>query len=209
MSLFRSFERGDLNIDRFNYAMIILIPKEEGAKNLRKFRPISLINCSFKIFAKALKNRLEHICDRLLSPNQTTFVKGRFILESVVSAHEIIHFIARNRENVLVLKLDYKKAYDRVNSQFLEEMLVSRGFGSKWNAWIMKLVQGGSIAIRLNDENKPYFSPGKGLRQRDPLYPLLFNLVVDIFTRILIKAATKGYIHGLMQYACPEGVINL
>jgi hypothetical protein len=73
----------------------------------------------------------------------------------------------------------------------------------------MKLVQGGSIAIRLNDENKPYFSLGKGLRQRDPLYPLLFNLVVDIFTRILIKAATKGYIHGLMQYACPEGVINL
>jgi hypothetical protein len=121
MSLFRSFERGDLNIDRFNYAMIILIPKEEGAKNLRKFRPISLINCSFKIFAKALKNRLEHICDRLLSPNQTTFVKGKFILESVVSAHEIIHFVARNRENVLVLKLDYKRPMTELTGSFLKK----------------------------------------------------------------------------------------
>jgi hypothetical protein len=47
--------------------MIILIPKEEGARILKKFRPISLINCSFKIFAKALNNRLEAICERLLA----------------------------------------------------------------------------------------------------------------------------------------------
>jgi hypothetical protein len=118
-----------------------------------------------------LNNRLEKICDRLLSLNQTAFVKGRFILESVVSAHEIIHSAMRNKEKGLVLKLDYEKAYDRVNWQFLEEMLVSRGFGAKWNAWIMRLVQGGSIAIRLNDENNYYFSPGKGLRQGGPTLP--------------------------------------
>jgi hypothetical protein len=51
---------------------------------LRKFWHISLINCSFKIFTKALNNRLESICGRLLTPNQMTFVKGRYILESVV-----------------------------------------------------------------------------------------------------------------------------
>jgi hypothetical protein len=156
-----------------------------------------------------LNNRLEKICDKLLSLNQTAFVKGRFILESVVSAHEIIHSAMRNKEKGLVLKLDYEKAYDRVNWQFLEEMLVSRGFGAKWNAWIMRLVQGGSIAIRLNDENNYYFSPGKGLREGDPLSPVLFNLVVDIFTRMLIKAIAKGYIHGFMQSVCPEGVISL
>jgi hypothetical protein len=71
--------------------MIILIPKEKGARSLKKYRPISLINCSFKIFAKALNNMLEIICDRLLAVNQTAFVKDRYILESVVSAHEIIH----------------------------------------------------------------------------------------------------------------------
>jgi hypothetical protein len=84
MALVRGFEKGEVNVARINYAMIILISKEEEARNLRKFWHISLINCSFKIFTKALNNRLESICGRLLTPNQTTFVKGRYILESVV-----------------------------------------------------------------------------------------------------------------------------
>jgi hypothetical protein len=115
MPLVRGFETGEINMARLNYAMIILIPKEDEVKSLRKFRPISLINCSFKIFAKALNNRLERISNRLLAPNQTAFVKGRFILESVMSAHEIIHRVVRNNEKGVVLKLDYGKAYDRVS----------------------------------------------------------------------------------------------
>jgi hypothetical protein len=109
MALVRKIEKGELSIDRLNYAMLILIPKEEGAKSLKKFRPISLINCSFKIFAKALNNMLEKICVRLLAPNQTTFVKGRFILESVISAHEIIQWAVKNKEKGLILKLYYEK----------------------------------------------------------------------------------------------------
>jgi hypothetical protein len=89
--LVKCFNRGELNITRLNYAKIILISEDEGDNNLKKFRPISLINYNFKIFAKALNNRLEKISDRLLVPNQTAFVKRRYILESVVSAHEIIH----------------------------------------------------------------------------------------------------------------------
>jgi hypothetical protein len=80
------------------------------------------------VFAKALNNRLVMIYDRLLAPNQTAFMKGRFILESVVSAHEIIH----GKKKGLVLKLDYEKTYDRVNWHFLEEMMLTRGFGAKW-----------------------------------------------------------------------------
>jgi hypothetical protein len=122
--LIKSFEKGALNIARLNYAMIILIPKEEDAKNLKKYKTISLINCSFKIFSKVLNNRLERNCGRLLAHNQTTFVRGRYILESVVSAHEILHDSRRGQKG-LVLKVDYGKAYDRVNCHFLEDMLVA------------------------------------------------------------------------------------
>jgi hypothetical protein len=187
MALVKQFEKGNINIARLNYAMIILIPKEEEARSLKKYRPISLINCSFKIFAKALNNRLETIYNKLLVANQTAFVKGRYILESVVSAHEIIHEVVKHKKKGVILKLDHEKAYDRVSLLFLEEMLQSKGFGSRWIAWVISLVIGGSICIRVNDVNNPYFRPGKGLRQGDPLSPLLFNLVVDVFTRI--KAA--------------------
>jgi hypothetical protein len=69
MAMVRGFEKGEINIARLNYAMIILLPKEDEARSLKKFRPIILINCSFKKFAKALNNRLELISDRLLAPN--------------------------------------------------------------------------------------------------------------------------------------------
>jgi hypothetical protein len=76
-----------------------LDPKRRGRQDPQEFRPISLINCSVKIFAKALNNRLERISDRLLASNQIAFVKGRYILESVVAAHQIIHHtIKSNRE---------------------------------------------------------------------------------------------------------------
>jgi hypothetical protein len=130
-------------------------------------------------------------------------------LESVVSVHEIINEDVRNREKGIVLKLDYEKAYDRVNWHFLEEMISTRGFGSKCIGWVMKLVKGGSIAIRLNDRNSSYFKPGKSLRQGDPLSPLLFNLVVDVFTRMLSRAANRGYITELMTALYPRGVISL
>jgi hypothetical protein len=132
MAMVRGFERCVTNIARINCATIILILKEDEATTLKKFRPISLINCSFKIFSKALNNRLEMICDRPLAPNQTAFVRGRYILESVVSAHEIIHEALNGGKKGLVLKLDYEKAYDRVDWQFLEELLQSRGFSDKW-----------------------------------------------------------------------------
>jgi hypothetical protein len=68
---------------------------------------------------------------------------------------------------------------------------------------------GGSISIRLNGESSSYFNPGKWLRQGDPLSPLLFNLMVDVFTRMLSKAASKGHIIGLLSSIYLEGIISL
>jgi hypothetical protein len=152
---------------------------------------------------------MEALCARLLAPNQTAFVRGRFILESVVATHQIIHDAVKQDKKGMVLMLDYERAYDRVDWHFLKEMLISRCFGPKWIRWIMCLVEGGSISIRVNDEISPYFKPGKGLRQGDPLSPLLFNVVIDVFSRMLVKAARRGYISRFINSLSPEGVISL
>jgi hypothetical protein len=109
------------DVSRINFAIITLIPKEPEAKDMKKFRPISLCNCSL--------NRLSPIGHRIIAPTQTTFLKGRFILESVVSVHEVIHFVHSHGESGVVLKLDYEKAYDRVDWSFLDSMLASKRFG--------------------------------------------------------------------------------
>lgn len=97
IALFRDFDQDQADLFRLNFAMLTLIPKVADATSLKKYRPIALTNCSFKIFAKACTNRLGRCADRLISENQTAFIKGHFILESVVSAHEIIHEVHRNK----------------------------------------------------------------------------------------------------------------
>jgi hypothetical protein len=77
--------------------MITLIPKENDARARKKRKPISLLNCSFKIFCKVLTNRLAKIIGRLISRNQPDFIKGGYILESVVTAHEVVQEIYRKK----------------------------------------------------------------------------------------------------------------
>jgi hypothetical protein len=112
-------------------------------------------------------------------------IKGRIILESAVAAHELIHAAHSRGESALVLKLDYEKAYDRVDWTFLEEMLESRGFGIKIHGLIMSLLINGSSCVRINDMNDSYFKSGKGLKQGDLASPILFNLVADVFLNVI------------------------
>jgi len=84
------------------------------------------------MFSKLLTNRLGVVAQRLVATNQSAFIQGRYILESVVVAHEIVHSLNKSKENGVVLKLDYEKAYERVSWDFLFEVLESRGFSSIW-----------------------------------------------------------------------------
>jgi hypothetical protein len=90
-NMFIDWQAGKLALFRLNFSLLTLISKDPDAITIQKYRLIDLTNCSFKIFSKCVTNRLGEISDSLIATNQTTFIRGRFILESVVSAHEIIH----------------------------------------------------------------------------------------------------------------------
>jgi hypothetical protein len=145
----------------------------------------------------------------LFAPNQTAFIKGRYILESVVAAQEIIHDVAHSSQSGFIFKLDYEKAYDKVNREFMFEMLESRGFSPRWLKTLKSLLNKGYVGVRINDVNSEFFLTGKGVRQGDPISPILFNFMADVFTRMLIKAASHGHSSGLMQSMTNTGVISL
>ena len=123
--------------------------------------------------------------------------------------HEIVHSVSSSQQLGVVLKLDYEKAYDRVSWDFLFEVLRTRGFSPTWIRWIELLVIKGSVEVNLNGEESSFFNPGKGLRQGDPISSLLFNLVVDVLTRMLAKAADQGLIRGVLTNFTPNGIISL
>jgi hypothetical protein len=86
-----------------------LLPKSKEATNIKQFRPICLINVSFKIFTEVPVRRLTQVVDKLISQSQTVFVPGQNIMEGVVIPHEIIHELHRKKMNEVILKLDFEK----------------------------------------------------------------------------------------------------
>jgi hypothetical protein len=126
LDLFSDFYQDKLDLYKLNFALITIIPKEKDARVMSKFRSISLLNCSYNFFTKVLTNRIGVVADRLIASNQTSFIKGRYILESVVTAHEILHDKHHNKQQGYLIKLDYENDYDKVNWQFLLDIFEKR-----------------------------------------------------------------------------------
>ena len=130
-------------------------------------------------------------------------------MESIVSAHEITHHVVRNGKSGFIFKLDYEKAYDRIDRSFLIKVLESRGFSPRWVSLVKTLLDNGSVGVRINDTNSEYFIAGRGVRQGDPISPLLFNLTAEVFTKMLMKAAGHGQITGLLTSFNQTGVVSM
>jgi len=109
-------------------------------------------------------------------------MSGRNILEGVVILHETLHEIKKKKLNGVVLKLDFEKAYDKVNCDFLQQTLKMKGFSRRWCEWIKNVVSKGNVNVKVNDDLGHYFQTKKGVRQGDSLSPFLFNLVADMLT---------------------------
>src|SRR6266508_2553379 len=95
--MFHELHSGDLPLFSLNFGVITLIPKVQEANIIQKYRPICLLNVSFKKFTKVATNRLNTVAGKMISPTQMAFLHGRNILEGVVILHETIHELHRKK----------------------------------------------------------------------------------------------------------------
>lgn len=101
------------------------------------------MQCSLKIVAKVLSNRLRELLPGIITENQSAFVPGHNISDNVLVAFEMLHYMKQKKsgeEGVVALKLDVSKAYDRVDWRFLKNQMQQMGFSSKWMAWIIVML---------------------------------------------------------------------
>lgn len=100
----------------FNQTNICLVPKKINPQVTADYRPISLCNVIYKIVSKVLVNRLKGVLPGLICPNQSAFVPGRLIFDNSMVAYELVHIMKNRRQGkeLMAIKLDMIKAYDRV-----------------------------------------------------------------------------------------------
>ena len=117
------WSRKFMNFESLNSAYITLLPKKVGADQPKDFRPISLVHSFAKLITKMLANRLADHLQQMVSPNQSAFIKGRFIQDNFMLVQQTARYLHQQKQPRILLKLDISKAFDSVSWPFLLEVL--------------------------------------------------------------------------------------
>nr|GFB93160.1 RNA-directed DNA polymerase, eukaryota, reverse transcriptase zinc-binding domain protein [Tanacetum cinerariifolium] len=161
-----------------NSSFIALIPKCLDPKSVNDYRPISLIGSLYKVVTKILATRLSSVLSNLISEVQSAFLPNRQILDGPFILNELLSWCKSKKKHAMLFKVDFAKAYDSVRWDFLDEVLCSFGFGSKWRSWITRSLASSKASVFVNGSPTLEFQFHCGLKQGDPLAPYLFLLLL-------------------------------
>jgi hypothetical protein len=200
-----AFHAGVTNLQPLNQAYMALLPKREDVLTADGFRPISLQGTAVKFLCKMLTRRIQRLIPSLVSIDQSGFIRGRNITDNFAYAAELVQCCHKRRVLTIVLKLDFRKAFDSVDWGALDRILKARGFGELWCSWIRAILESGRTSVLLNGVPGRWFDCKQGLRQGDPLSPYLFIIVADVLQELIAgDSSPNRLLHPLVDgLPCP------
>ncbi|BFG33690.1 hypothetical protein CerSpe_199640 [Prunus speciosa] len=176
-----------------NDTVITLIPKVDSPHSMMQFRPISLCCTLYKVISKIVVARLRPLMPKLISPNQVSFVPGRHITDNIVIAQELMHKFqaSKGKKGFVAWKIDLSKAYDKLNWNFINNVLTEVGLPRNLIQLIMACISTVKYQVCVNGELTEAFRPSNGIRQGDPLSPYLFVLCIEKLSHIIFNAVMR------------------
>jgi hypothetical protein len=103
-------------------------------------------------------------------------------------AFEYLYLCKRSKKEMVILKLNFKMAFNRIEYEVIAKVMQHKGFGQKWNMWMKMIMESGTSSILLNGVPGKVFHCKRGVRQGDPLSVLLFVLAADLLQSIVNDA---------------------
>jgi hypothetical protein len=188
-------------LQALNTTFLTLLPKEGQAHHPKQFRPIALCNVIYKLLTKVIARRLKPILPTIISPEQSGYIEGRQILDSVILVHEVIHSLQKTKTPGMLLKLDLSKAFDKISWAYMRDLLLAFGFEERWVSWILNLTSTAFFSILVNGVPTRPFSPSRGIRQGDPLSPFLFLIMAEGLSRSIHAEVGNGSLEGLSLHS--------
>lgn len=193
-SLNSGFQKGELSITQ-KEGIITCVPKDNKPKELLKnWRPITLLNVVYKIASGTIANRLKLHLDKLIHPDQTGFIAGRYIGENTRLIYDMMQYTEENDIPALLLLIDFEKAFDSLSWSFLDKVLKYFNIGESFRSWISVFYKNTKSAITQSGHLSSFFYLGRGCRQGDPISPYLFLLCAEI---LAIRVRNNNNIKGI------------
>ena len=169
-------------------AVITLIEKK-GKEN---WRPISLINADAKIASKVIATRVIQVLPGIIHGNQTGYVKGRFIGEAARSIMDVMDYTKKQNIPGILLFIDFEKAFDSIDWEFMVKCLDVFGFGPSLKGWIETFYKNISSCVINNGICTSQFEIQRGVRQGDPMSPYLFIIVAEVLATAIRTTNIQG-----------------
>ena len=180
-----AFQNGSLSISQ-RRGIISLIPKKNKDKTLlENLRPISLLNVDYKILTKAIAKRLEKVLPSIINPDQTGYVKGRYIGENIRLIQDLMFYTKMLDKPGVAIFLDFRKAFDTIEWNYINAALKFFNFGPDLLNWFTVLYNQVSSCVLNNGHASEFFLLQRGVRQGCPLSGLLFVIGIELFARAL------------------------
>jgi exonuclease III len=183
--------------------LIVLLYKGAGSREeVGNYRPITLLNSDYKLMAKILVNRIAVPLDSVLDVTQSAFVPGRWIGDNVMYHMEEIAYVEAVQETGCIAFLDFQKAYDRVDREWLMRCAKTLGFLDGTLRWFAVMHAGTSCRVLYNGWRTDAFPVKRGMFQGSPLSPPLYNISAQPMAAALRRAQESG---ALAAIALPDG----
>ena len=173
------FQKGELP-KTTRQAIITLIPKKDIKIHIKDFRPISLTNIDFRIITLTYAQRLQKIIGDIISENQSAYIKKRYIGHNIRLLEDICYYCeSQNKEGGLIA-LDFRKAFDSLDWNFIESTLKTFDFGENFQKFFRIIYNKPQTFIKNNGWVTEPFQMTRGIRQGCAVSALIFILCTEI-----------------------------